>query len=176
VKNGYDSGVLTGKYMSDFSDPDLMGHPRHIVFPHLGASTEEAEENSAAMAATTMMDFLETGTIRNSVNFPTTILAPQKNSSGARLCIVNRNEPGALGEITTFLGSKGLNISQQINTSRGDIAYTVIDFTNQPEDAEALQQELAEACSYIISLRFLGMVFDDALGEPGTYFYVSWAQ
>ena len=81
-----------------------------------------------------------------------------------------------LNEITTFLGSKGLNISQQINTSRGDIAYTVIDFTNQPEDAEALQQELAEACSYIISLRFLGMVFDDALGEPGTYFYVSWAQ
>jgi D-3-phosphoglycerate dehydrogenase len=162
--------------MSDFSDPDLMGHPRHIVMPHLGASTEEAEENSAAMAATTMMDFLETGTIRNSVNFPTTILAPQKNSSGARLCIVNRNEPGALGEITTFLGSKGLNISQQINTSRGDIAYTVIDFSNQPEDGEALQQELAEACSYIISLRFLGMVFDDALGEPGTYFYVSWAQ
>mmetsp|Transcript_2240 Transcript_2240/g.8594 ORF Transcript_2240/g.8594 Transcript_2240/m.8594 type:complete len:512 (-) Transcript_2240:1920-3455(-) len=176
VRSGYDNGTLTGKYMSDFSDPDLMGHPQHIVMPHLGASTEEAEENSAAMAAATMMDFLETGTIRNSVNFPTTILAPQKNSSGARLCIVNRNEPGALGEITTFLGSKGLNISQQINTSRGDIAYTVIDFSNQPEDAEALQMELAETCSYIISLRFLGMVFDDALGEPGTFFYVSWAQ
>ena len=176
VRSGYDNGTLTGKYISDFSDPDLMGHPRHIVLPHLGASTEEAEENSAAMAAATMMDFLETGTIRNSVNFPTTILAPQKNSSGARLCIVNRNEPGALGEITTFLGSKGLNISQQINTSRGDIAYTVIDFTNQSEDAEALQAELAAACNFIISLRFLGMVFSDELGEPGTYFYVSWAQ
>jgi len=176
VRSGYDKGTLTGKYISDFSDPDLLGHPRHLVLPHLGASTEEAEENSAAMAAQTMMDFLETGTIRNSVNFPTTILAPQKNSSGARLCIVNRNEPGALGEITTFLGSKGLNISQQINTSRGDIAYTVIDFTNQPEDAEAIQAELAESCSFIISLRFLGMVFDDELGEPGTYFYVSWAQ
>ena len=144
VKNGYDAGSLTGKYISDFSDPDLMGHPQHIVLPHLGASTEEAEENSASMAAKTMMEFLETGTIRNSVNFPTTILAPQKNSSGARLCIVNKNEPGALGEITTFLGSKGLNISQQINTSRGDIAYTVIDFTNQPDDAEKLQAELAE--------------------------------
>ena len=83
---------------------------------------------------------------------------------------------GALGEITTFLGSKGLNISQQINTSRGDIAYTVIDFTNQPEDGEALQVELAAACNFIISLRFLGMVFSDELGEPGTYFYVSWAQ
>jgi len=176
VRSGYDTGLLTGKYISDFSDPDLMGHPRHLVLPHLGASTDEAEENSAAMAAQTMMDFLETGTIRNSVNFPTTILAPQKNSSGARLCIVNRNEPGALGEITTFLGSRGLNISQQINTSRGDIAYTVIDFTNQPEDAEAIQAELAKNCSFIISLRFLGMVFADELGEPGTYFYVSWAK
>ena len=176
VRTGYDSGALTGKYISDFADADLMGHPRHIVLPHLGASTEEAEENSAAMAASTMMDFLETGTIRNSVNFPTTILTPQKNASGARLCIVNRNEPGALGEITTFLGSKGLNISQQINTSRGDIAYTVIDFTNQPDDAEALQLELAKECHYIISLRFLGTVFADELGTPGTFFYVSWAQ
>jgi D-3-phosphoglycerate dehydrogenase len=77
--------VLTGKYVSDFSDVDLMGHPRHIVLPHLGASTEEAEENSAAMAAETMMEFLQTGTIRNSVNFPTTILAPQKLSSGRSL-------------------------------------------------------------------------------------------
>ena len=78
VRAGYDAGKLTGKYVSDFSDPDLMGHPRHIVLPHLGASTEEAEENSAAMAADTMMDFLETGTIRNSVNFPTTILPPHR--------------------------------------------------------------------------------------------------
>ena len=150
-----------------------MGHPRHIVLPHLGASTEEAEENSAAMAAETMMEFLQTGTIRNSVNFPTTILAPQKLSSGARLCIVNRNEPGALGEITSFLGSKGLNIAQQINTSRGEIAYTVIDFTNQPDDADALQADLAAQCGFIISLRFIGMVFGGRLGEPGTFFYVS---
>eukprot|EP00951_Prasinocladus_malaysianus_P036226 scaffold379689_cov46-Prasinocladus_malaysianus.AAC.1 len=57
----YDSGKMTGKYVSDFSDPDLMGHPRHIVLPHLGASTEEAEENSAAMAAETIISFLETG-------------------------------------------------------------------------------------------------------------------
>jgi len=175
VRAGYDSGALTGKYISDFSDPDLMGHPRHIVLPHLGASTEEAEENSAAMAAETMMDFLETGTIRNSVNFPTTILAPQKNSSGARLCVVNKNEAGALGQITTFLGTKGLNIAQQINTSRGDVAYTVIDFTNQPEDPDALQEELGEQ-DFIISSRFIGSVFKDKLGAPGTFFKVSWNQ
>ena len=64
VKKMYDQGTLTGKYISDFSDPDLMNHPRHLVLPHLGASTEEAEENSAAMAADTIKDFLLTGTDR----------------------------------------------------------------------------------------------------------------
>ena len=172
VRAGYDAGKLTGKYVSDFSDPDLMGHPRHIVLPHLGASTEEAEENSAAMAADTMMDFLETGTIRNSVNFPTTILPPHKNSSGARLCIVNKNESGALGEITTFLGTQNCNILQQINTSRDSVAYTVIDLETCPEDPGALQDSLAAACPMVISSRFIGSVFNDELGQPGTYFWV----
>jgi len=172
VRAGYDAGKLTGKYVSDFSDPDLMGHPRHIVLPHLGASTEEAEENSAAMAAETMMDFLETGTIRNSVNFPTTILPPHKNSSGARLCIVNKNESGALGEITTFLGTQNCNILQQINTSRDSVAYTVIDLETCPEDPGALQDSLAAACPMVISSRFIGSVFNDELGQPGTYFWV----
>jgi D-3-phosphoglycerate dehydrogenase len=149
-----------------------MGHPRHIVLPHLGASTEEAEENSAAMAADTMMDFLETGTIRNSVNFPTTILPPHKNSSGARLCIVNKNESGALGEITTFLGTQNCNILQQINTSRDSVAYTVIDLETCPEDPGALQDSLAAACPMVISSRFIGSVFNDELGQPGTYFWV----
>eukprot|EP00976_Prorocentrum_cordatum_P050733 1024010-Prorocentrum_minimum.AAC.3 len=72
----WDSGAKTGKYVSDFSDPDLMNHPRHIVLPHLGASTEEAEENSASMAADTIKSFLETGSIRHSTlpsNFLTTL-------------------------------------------------------------------------------------------------------
>ena len=80
-----------------------MGHPRHIVLPHLGASTEEAEENSAAMAIP-VMDFLGS---RAPSAFGELHHHPRpSNSSGARLCIVNRNEPGALGEITTFLGSR----------------------------------------------------------------------
>ena len=122
----YDAGSLTGKYISDFSDPDLMGHPRHLVLPHLGASTGEAEENSAAMAAETIKSFLETGSIRHSVNFPSVSL-PYATDAGAeaRLCIVNDNKPGVLGAITTFLGSQNINIVQQINSSRGDIAYTV---------------------------------------------------
>jgi len=176
VKAGYDSGALTGKYVSDFSDPDLMGHPRHIVLPHLGASTEEAEENSASMAADTMMDFLETGTIRNSVNFPTTILPPHKNSSGARLCIVNKNESGALGEITTFLGAQKCNIIQQINTSRDSVAYTVIDLETCPSDPAALQADLAKTCPMVISSRFIGSVFNDELGQPGTFFWVRESQ
>lgn len=176
LKAGYDSKMLTGKYISDFTDEALRDDPHLIVLPHLGASTEEAEDNSAAMAAETLMDFLETGTIRNSVNFPTTILAPHVNSSGARLTIVNKNIPGALGEITSFLGSKGVNILQQINTSRDPVAYTVIDLAEIPEDPSGLQEEMAKVCPDVVSSRFIGSVFNDTLGQPGAYFYVKWAQ
>ncbi|GLI61317.1 hypothetical protein VaNZ11_003673 [Volvox africanus] len=171
----YKSGRMTGKYVSDFADPYLSGHPRHIVIPHLGASTEEAEDNSAAMAADMIKDFLETGTIRNSVNFPQTVLDKKPGHIGGRLCIVNKNEAGVLGQITTFLGTRNVNIEQQINTSRGDIAYTVLDF-GKVEDPAGLQEGLAKACKGIISSRFIGNVFDDELGLPGTYFYVNWAQ
>eukprot|EP00958_Prasinococcus_capsulatus_P001487 scaffold137_cov398-Prasinococcus_capsulatus_cf.AAC.9 len=177
LKAAYDRGEKSGKYISDFSDPALIGHSKHMVLPHLGASTAEAEENSAAMAAETIMDFLESGTIRNSVNFPTTILEPKANADECRLCIVNVNESGVLGDITSFIGSKGINISQQINTSRGDVAYTVIDMSSRPQDPAKLQAELAEAChGKIISSRFLGKPFsDNDIATPGTYFYVSWA-
>ena len=129
---------LAGKYVSDFADPYLSGHPRHLVLPHLGASTEEAEDNSAAMAADTIMEFLENGTIRNSVNFPNTILEKKPGHVGGRLCIVNKNEAGVLGQITTFFGNKKVNIEQQLNTSRGEIAYTVLDF-GEVHDPAGLQ-------------------------------------
>lgn len=169
----YQSGRITGKYVSDFSDPALNGHPLHLVMPHLGASTGEAEENSAAMAADTIMSFLETGTIRNSVNFPTTVPAPIQGY--ARLCIVHKNIPGVLGTITTFLGGKNINITQQINNSAGDVAYTVIDMQDQPAEPDELQTELAKTCEGIISSRFIGSIFADQMGTPGTFFYVSWA-
>lgn len=175
VKELWDSGKITGKYISDFADPDLSGHARYLVIPHLGASTEEAEENSAAMAADTIKDFLEHGTIRNSVNFPQTVLEKKPGHIGGRLCIVNKNEAGVLGQITTYFGQKGLNIEQQINTSRGEIAYTVLDF-GKVEDPAGLQEGLAKNCPGIISSRFIGNVFDDELGQPGTYFYVNWAK
>jgi len=141
-----------GKYICDFPDEHMMDHPKFICIPHLGASTEEAEDNCARMAAEQIIDFLETGTIRNSVNFPaTTIERPGEGL--ARICVINKNVPGVLGEITTFFGSKGLNITQQINTSRDSIAYNVIDLDNELSDADAdhIQDELNKLDAVISS-------------------------
>ena len=96
------------------------------MLPHLGASTDEAEENAAAMAADTTALYLQTGTIRDSVNFPTTTL-PARLDTVQRVCVVNENRPGMLGEILSVFGNAGINIVQQINTSKGDVGYNVID-------------------------------------------------
>ena len=86
------------------------------------------------MAAEQMIDFLENGTVRNSVNFPTTVLDARKHNVGARVCVVHVNQPGALAGITTAISEYGLNVAQQVNTSRGDIAYTVLDLEDLPEN------------------------------------------
>mmetsp|Transcript_20875 Transcript_20875/g.25315 ORF Transcript_20875/g.25315 Transcript_20875/m.25315 type:complete len:488 (+) Transcript_20875:210-1673(+) len=140
----YNSGDRTGKYIADFADEFLHDHPKTIIMPHLGASTAEAESNSAEMAANQIIDFIETGSIRNSVNFPTVELPRAGNQ--ARLCIVNKNVPGMLGLITTTLGGMGLNISQHINTSRNDIAYNAVDLEEMPDDAQMskVQEEIGK--------------------------------
>ncbi|KAK3272205.1 hypothetical protein CYMTET_19484 [Cymbomonas tetramitiformis] len=175
IASKYEDGTLTGKYISDFADPFLQDHPRFITLPHLGASTEEAEENAAAMAADEIMDFLETGTIRNSVNFPNAIMEPKQGAESARLCIVHKSTPGTLGKITTCLGDLTLNITQQINVSRGSIAYTVIDMETAPAEPDAMQNMIAAECDDIISTRFIGNPYTNELGTPGTYYYVRWA-
>mmetsp|Transcript_30742 Transcript_30742/g.74940 ORF Transcript_30742/g.74940 Transcript_30742/m.74940 type:complete len:489 (-) Transcript_30742:306-1772(-) len=172
LRVAFESGQKTGKYVSDFADEALMGHPQHLVMPHLGASTAEAEENSAAMAAEQIIDFLETGSIRNSVNFPDARLEP-KDDESSRLCIVNENHPGVLGHITTFLGEEGINIEQQINLSRGDLAYTVIDMMGVPDAPEDLQNKLAKIDG-ILSSRFIGVPFHNDIGRPGTFYHVTW--
>ena len=117
----------TGRYVCDFAlGPSLAKRPNVVSIPHLGASTEEAEENAAAMAADTTSLFLQTGAIRDSVNFPTTAL-PARPDTVMRVCLVNENRPGMLGEILSVFGNSGINITQQINTSMGDVAYNVID-------------------------------------------------
>lgn len=121
-----------GLYVADFPVPGLADHPNVLLTPHLGASTEEAEENCAVMAATQLVDFLQTGNIRNSVNFPPVALEP---AGGYRLAVTNRNVPGALGNMTAVLAERGINVVDMINKSRGNVAYNLIDVADEPEQA-----------------------------------------
>ncbi|MGH8252556.1 MAG: phosphoglycerate dehydrogenase [Steroidobacteraceae bacterium] len=119
-----DSGHLHA-YICDFPTRALKGHPRAITLPHLGASTGEAEENCAAMAAETLRDYLENGNIRNSVNFPEALLPRVPGKT--RLAIANSNVPNMVGQISTCLAGANINIADLLNKSRGDLAYTLID-------------------------------------------------
>jgi D-3-phosphoglycerate dehydrogenase len=116
----------SGRYVSDFPDDALWSHKNAVIIPHLGASTNEAEDAAASMAADTIRDFLETGTIRNSVNFPAVSL-PDSPAGSVRFTVVNRNRPGMLSKITDCFAAQNLNILQQINQSKGSIAYNVLD-------------------------------------------------
>jgi D-3-phosphoglycerate dehydrogenase len=119
-----DSGALHA-YVCDFPTPALINHPRAIVLPHLGASTEEAEDNCAAMVANQVREFLENGSIRNAVNFPELVIPASEE--GERLAIANHNVPNIVGQISSVLGEAGLNILDLFNKSRGDYAYTLVD-------------------------------------------------
>lgn len=119
-----DAGHLHA-YVSDFPSNALKNHPRAITLPHLGASTGEAEDNCAAMAAETLRDFLENGNVRNSVNFPEAILP--RIPGTMRLAIANSNVPNMVGQISTCLASAHINIADLLNKSRGEYAYTLID-------------------------------------------------
>ncbi|MEM8666372.1 MAG: phosphoglycerate dehydrogenase [Planctomycetota bacterium] len=118
-----DSGHLHS-YVIDFPTGQLLSHPKVISFPHLGASTEEAEENCAVMVSDSLRDYLEDGTVRNSVNFPE---AYMPRNGGSRITIANANVPNMVGQISTILANAGLNIADLLNKSRGEIAYTIID-------------------------------------------------
>lgn len=123
-------------YVSDFPCNAFQGNPRAIMLPHLGASTEEAEDNCAIMVADQVREFLETGSIRNSVNFPTLKMLPGK---GFRLSIVNKNVPNMLGQISTALANAKLNILDMSNRSRDELAYTLID-VQEPAPREILDE------------------------------------
>jgi len=114
-----------GAYICDFPTTQLKDHPQVVALPHLGASTGEAEENCAIMAADTLRDFLENGNIRNCVNFPEAVLA--RTAGATRLSIANENVPNMVGQISTALAGAKLNIADLLNKSRGDLAYTLID-------------------------------------------------
>jgi len=113
------------KYVSDFPNAKTAGHPGCIVIPHLGASTEESEDNCAVMAVNEMMDYLENGNIRNSVNYPACDMGVCKTT--ARIAVFHRNIANMISQFTTCVGSAGINISEIMNKSRGDVAYTMMD-------------------------------------------------
>jgi D-3-phosphoglycerate dehydrogenase len=123
-------------YVCDFPSAAIKDHPQVIALPHLGASTGEAEDNCAVMAAETLRDFLENGNIRNSVNFPEAVLP---KAGCCRIGIANANVPNMVGQISTCLAAAQLNIADLLNKSRGELAYTLID-TDAPIGAEVLAQ------------------------------------
>ena len=112
------------RYVTDFPDQDLVGVDGVITIPHLGASTPEAETNSAIMAARQLADYIEEGNVHNSVNVPECTMP---SNGGDRLVFGNRNVPNMVGQVTTLLAEAGINISNMINRHRGELAYNIID-------------------------------------------------
>jgi len=128
-----DSGQVHA-YVTDFPTPELVGHPRVIPLPHLGASTVESEENCAVMIADELRDYLENGNVTHSVNLPSMTL---ERKGETRLAIVNRNLPDRVGQISHVLGQNGVNILHLVNDSRGDLAYTLLDVEGSIDAATA---------------------------------------
>jgi D-3-phosphoglycerate dehydrogenase len=118
-----DNGVIAG-YICDFPTPEFLGKANVLAMPHIGASTAEAEENCAVMAANQLMDYIENGNIHNSVNFPPTKLA---RNGGGRLTFANQNVPKVLGSVLSILADFDLNVVDMVNKSRNEVAYNIID-------------------------------------------------
>jgi len=118
-------------YFCDFPSAKLMGEPGVVALPHLGASTEEAEENCAVMVVDQLREFLENGTLANAVNFPSVEMLRE---SPFRVAIANANVPNMLGQISTTMARAGLNIHNMVNKSRGEMAYTLVDVDSVIQD------------------------------------------
>ena len=138
-----------GKYITDFPVPELMGHDKVLPIPHLGASTEEAEENCAIMVADQLIDFLENGNIKNSVNFPNIYL---DRNGGYRIAFSNRNVPKMLNQVLSVLADRDINVIDMINKSREEVAYNIVDIESEP--TEELIKAL-EAINGVIKVRTL---------------------
>jgi D-3-phosphoglycerate dehydrogenase len=123
-------------YICDFPANALKGHAKVVALPHLGASTEEAEENCAVMVAEQLADYLENGNVLNAVNFPNVAMARE---SAFRIAIANANVPNMVGQISSVLASAGINIHNMLNKSKGDMAYTLVDIDSAVTDV-VLQQ------------------------------------
>lgn len=137
------------RYVVDFPSEETVGVDGIITLPHLGASTPEAEDNCAVMAAKELMDYLENGNIVNSVNYPN--CSSPRLEGKSRICILHKDLPAIIGAATSALGAKGLNISHMTNNAKGDYAYTILD--TAPVDDETIEQ--IKKIENVISVRVL---------------------
>lgn len=149
VKRSLDKGKL-GKYVCDFPEPALLGHAKVIATPHIGASTEESEENCAVMAANQLMDYLENGNIVNSVNFPNVNMG--RTAGTTRITFSNDNVSGVLGDVLSVLAEKKVNVIDMMNKSRGELAFNIIDVEASPGDHVVTA---IEAVAHVIRVRVI---------------------
>jgi D-3-phosphoglycerate dehydrogenase len=136
-------------YVTDFPSAVLAGHPGVIALPHLGASTREAEDNSAVMVVDQVREYLEHGNVRNAVNFPEVVM---RRESPYRIAIANANVPNMVGQISTALAKGGLNIHNMLNKSRGEMAYTLVD-VDSPMPADVI--ETIRRIEGVLGIRYL---------------------
>ena len=144
IRNGQ-----VAKYVTDFPNEKLVGHKNVVCLPHMGATTPEAEENCAVMAAREIMDFLLNGNVRNSVNFPAAVLDRLGRS---RLCLFHENKPGMLNAFLALIAESGVNVEHMLNKARGNVAYTIFD-TDQVLD-EAMADRM-RAINGVVRVRLL---------------------
>jgi D-3-phosphoglycerate dehydrogenase len=148
------SAVSSGKirtYVTDFPTESFIGVENIVAIPHLGASTKESEDNCAIMAVAEITDYLENGNINNSVNFPKCNMGTP--TALARVCILNKNIPSMLHRITSALSEKNINISDMLNRSKGDYAYTLLDIDSHVEEEE--MKHILTGNEGIISVRVI---------------------
>ena len=125
LKDAIEKGIIA-RYITDFPDETLLGNENIIVLPHLGASTPEAEDNCAVMAAQEIYDYLKNGNIKNSVNMPNAAL---ERLGACRLCVIHRNVPNMINSILDLVSARNLNVEHMINKPRGEFAYTMMDLS-----------------------------------------------
>ena len=125
-----ESGKI-GRYLTDFGAPELLGKENIVVFPHLGASTPEAEDNCAFMAANELVDYIENGNIVNSVNYPA---CSMPRSAAARVTVLHRNVKEILSKITAAVSADGINIANMQDTSKGEYAYLILELDSDPSE------------------------------------------
>ncbi len=141
VLRGIQNGRIR-KYVSDFPNPTTAGQKDCIVIPHLGASTEESEDNCAVMAVKEMMNYLEQGNIQNSVNYPNCDMGCCMQAG--RVAIFHKNIKNMISQFSTVLGNNGINITDMMNKSKGEVAYTMFDIETPVNDAIVAQLEAVE--------------------------------